>query len=153
MIVGGDRVGKFEKAVADYIGSRHAVAVSHGRHALSLILLGLGVGEGCEVIIPTYACPSLAASVRVTGATPVPADAGTDWCLDSTVVARTITARTRAVVTAHIFGIAACVDGLERSSLTLIEDCAQAFGGMDAQGRLLGSIGGAAFCSFHATKP
>ena len=150
LIADGRTVGQFERAVAEYMNAGHAVATSHGRHALALLLLALGVGAGDEVIIPTYACPSIAGSVRMTGARPVPCDAGDDWCLDADSAARSVGARTRAVVVAHIFGVAAEIDRLVVGPVAVIEDCAQAFGARDAAGQGVGTKGVAAFCSFQA---
>ncbi len=151
-IAQGAEVEAFEREVAAFVGQRGAVAVSSGTAALHLALLAVGVGPGDEVVIPTYVCDALHHAVRHAGATPVLADAepGT-LSLDSGDVKRRLTARTKAIILPHAFGLAAGAETFVAMGVPVIEDCAQAIGALDA-GRPVGSRGALAVFSFYATK-
>lgn len=151
-IAQGQEVEAFERELAAFTGQREAVAVSSGTAALHLALVALGVGPGAEVVIPTYVCDALHHAVTQAGATPVLADAdpGT-LALDPDDVKRRLTARSRAVVLAHAFGLAGGAEAVVALGVPVIEDCAQAIGALDG-GRPVGSRGALAVFSFHATK-
>src|SRR5919197_3542861 len=70
----GPRTADFEKAFADYVGTKHAVAVSSCTAALHLAYLAAGVGPGDEVIVPSFTFAATAAAVLYCGGTPVFAD-------------------------------------------------------------------------------
>jgi dTDP-4-amino-4,6-dideoxygalactose transaminase len=151
-IAEGEGVQRFENAFAEKLGVRHAVAVSSGTAALHLALLAMGIGPGDEVIIPSYVCAALLHAVQYTGAQPVPAE--TDpltYNIDPADVKKRITSRTKAVIVAHMFGLAADLDRLIKLGVPIIEDCAQAAGGTYHQ-KPLGTFGHAAIFSFYATK-
>ena len=78
----GRSVPRFEAALAEYIGVRHAAAVPHCTSALHLALLALGVGPGDEVIVPESTWVATAAPIFYVGARPVFADIDpTTWCM------------------------------------------------------------------------
>ena len=147
----GAQVSRFEKAVANYLGVSGGIATSNGASALFLALKVLDVGLGDEVIIPTYVCREVFDAVVWTGATPVLADVGVDWCLNVAAVTPHITRRTKAIIVVHIFGISADIEPIVDLGIPVIEDCAQALGGT-LNGRRLASFGTLAVCSFQATK-
>ena len=151
-IAQGREVEAFEREVAAFVGQHDAVAVSSGTAALHLALLSLGVGPGAEVVIPTYVCDALHHAVTHAGATPVLADAdpGTG-SLDPDDVKRRLTARTKAIILPHAFGLAAGVEAFLAMGVPVIEDCAQTIGGQDG-GRPVGTRGALAVFSFYATK-
>ena len=151
-IAQGREVEAFEREVAAFAGQRAAVAVSSGTAALHLALLALGVGPGAEVVIPTYECDALHHAVTHTGATPVLADADpATLSLDPDDVKRRLTARTKAIILPHAFGLAAGVEAFLAMGVPLLEDCAQAIGALDG-GRPVGTRGALAVFSFYATK-
>jgi perosamine synthetase len=154
-LVKGERVAAFERAFAELHGARHAVAVSSGSTALLAALLAHGIGPGDEVIVPSFSFFATAAAVVLAGATPVFADIERDgFCLSPDAAAAAITARTKAVMPVHLFGLPAdmprFVELSRRHRLVLLEDAAQAHGAA-VSGRPVGSFGTAAF-SFYATK-
>lgn len=151
-IAQGPEAEAFERELAAVVGKRAAVAVSSGSAALHLALLALGVGPGAEVVIPTYVCDALHHAVSHSGATAVLADAepGT-LSLDPDDVKRRLTARTKAIILPHAFGLAAGVEAFLAMAVPVIEDCAQALGALDGA-RPVGSRGTLAVCSFYATK-
>jgi len=148
----GPEVAGLERELARYLGVAAAAAVSSGSAALELALRALDVGAGHEVVIPTYACDAVYHAVTRCGATPVLADADPETLgLSAADAARRRTARTRAVIVVHPFGLAVDLADFERLGVALVEDCAQTLGAT-LGGRPVGARGGLAVCSFYATK-
>lgn len=149
-------IREFERAFATYVGARHAVMTPSARYAFYLILEGMGIGEGDEVVIPglTYfAIPSIAVTA---GVVPVFADVGLrTHVLDPAAFEAAITPRTRAVVPTHLYGTPCDMDAIlaiaRRHGLNVIEDCAQSTGAR-YRGRRVGSLGDAAYYTFGLTK-
>lgn len=146
----------FEQAFAAFHQVDHAVAFASGTVALTGIHLGLGIGPGDEVIVPSMTFISTATSVLHVGATPVFADIEPDtFNLDAADVARRITPATKAIVAVHYGGQAADLDQLtavaEEAGVPLIEDAAEAHGAT-YRGRPVGGFGRAAMFSFTPTK-
>src|SRR3954449_11399434 len=102
----GPRTAEFEEVFAEYVGGRHAVAVSSCTAALHLAYLAAGVGPGDEVIVPPLTFVATANAVRYCGATPVFADVvgQHDLGIDREHVEALITPRTRAVAAVHYAG-------------------------------------------------
>jgi 8-amino-3,8-dideoxy-alpha-D-manno-octulosonate transaminase len=147
--------GKFEKEFREYIGVKYALAVSSGTAALHTALVGLDVGNGDEVILPTYgwvACPD---AIVASGATPVLANIDESLTLDPADVEAKITNRTKAILAVHIRGVPCDLDALSRIAkkyqVLLLEDVAQCGGG-SYHGKKLGSIGDASSFSFQLNK-
>ncbi|MEU7576104.1 DegT/DnrJ/EryC1/StrS aminotransferase family protein [Streptomyces sp. NPDC041068] len=147
----------FEGKYAAALGVQSAVAVSNGTAALHLAVLALGLGPGDEVVLPSLSFVSAAATVALSGATPVFADVTGphDLCVDPVDVARRITPRTRAIVAMHYGGHAADLTALAELArahgLALIEDCAHA-PVTDSVHGMLGTVGDIGCFSFFATK-
>ncbi len=154
-VLGGE-VEAFEQEFATYCGVRCCVGVGNGLDALSLILRGLGIGPGDEVLVPAQTFIATWLAVSLVGASPVPVDVLEEsGGMDPELARRAVGPRTRAIIAVHLFGH--CVD-VERLSalaqergLELIEDAAQAHGAQ-WQGRRAGSLGRAAAFSFYPTK-
>jgi dTDP-4-amino-4,6-dideoxygalactose transaminase len=148
----GEKVREFESAFAARIAVNASAAVSSGTAALHLTLLGMDIGDGDEVIMPSFVCSALLNAVHYTGATPVPADIHPQtYNLDPDDVKKRITVRTRAIIVPHLFGLPADLDALCRLDIPIIEDCAQAVGST-YKNRAVGVFGHAAIFSFYATK-
>jgi dTDP-4-amino-4,6-dideoxygalactose transaminase len=155
----GPRTQAFEQALAEYVGSPHAVAVSSGTAALHLACLAGGIGPGDEVIVPAFTFVASAAAVRYVGAEPVLCDVrgAHDFNIDPEDVARRITPRTRAIVAVHFCGYPADLAALralcDERGLLLVEDCAQAIGArVDEQGCRVGTVGELGTFSFFSKK-
>jgi dTDP-4-amino-4,6-dideoxygalactose transaminase len=155
----GPRTHAFEQALAGYVGSPHAVAVSSGTAALHLACLAAELGPGDEVIVPAFTFVASAAAVRYPGAEPVLCDVRgpQDFNIDPEDAARRITPRTRAIAAVHFCGYPADVAALralcDDRGLLLIEDCAQAIGAhVDATGRQVGTVGELGAFSFFSKK-
>src|SRR5688572_23919754 len=112
-LVQGRKVAAFEQAMAEYVGTNYAIAVSNCTAALHLALLTLGVQEGDIVVTTAYSYPATANVVELCGARPVFVDIQADTynldpnCLQSTIktlVSRAETARqVKAILPVHTF--------------------------------------------------
>ena len=151
----GDVGRTFEAEFARWLGVRNAVSVSSGTAALQCALAALGIGAGDEVICP--ACSFIASSFCAlqVGALPVFVDVGADHLIDPTKIEAAITARTRAIVVVHLFGMVVDMDPIlklaRRHRLFVIEDCAQCVGGV-YKGRKAGTLGTVGCFSFCQSK-
>lgn len=138
------KCAELERLFAGMTARRHALAVGGGTAALICGLTGIGVGEGDEVIIPGFTYIASASALLICGAVPVLAEIDESLTLDPDDVERNITPRTRAIMPVHMRGIpcdmAPLLDIARRHNLLVIEDCAQACGGL-YRGRPLGSFG------------
>ncbi|MBW2000946.1 MAG: DegT/DnrJ/EryC1/StrS family aminotransferase [Deltaproteobacteria bacterium] len=152
LLVQGKHVSSLEHNIASFIGVNHAVAVSSGTAALHLSLLSLGIGDGCEVIIPSYVCTALLNAIKYVRATPVlvDIDSGT-YNIKVESIKRAINNRTRAIIVPHMFGLPADIDSIVSLGIPVIEDCAQCVGAK-LKGRYAGSFGLLSIFSFYATK-
>ena len=152
----GPRVEQFERKLAAYCGTRHALGVSSGTDAILCALMGIGVGPGDEVICPSFTFFATAGCVARTGATPVFADIDPrTFNLDPAQVARKVTKQTKAILPVHLFGQCADTDRINEVArahgLPVIEDAAQAIGAK-RNGRPACSLGLAGCLSFYPTK-
>jgi dTDP-4-amino-4,6-dideoxygalactose transaminase len=148
----GRAVEQFERGMAGYLGLQGGVAVSSGTAALEVALRALGVMAGDEVILPSYVCAAPWLALTRLGAVPRLADIERDtYNLNPGAVANAVTARTRAIIVPHLFGLPANLTALQELRVPLIEDCAQTLGARE-QGRSVGSVGTVTVCSFYATK-
>jgi 8-amino-3,8-dideoxy-alpha-D-manno-octulosonate transaminase len=152
---GPDEVLSFEREFAQHMGSKHALCVNAGSSALICVLIGAGVGEGDEVIVPAYTWNATPNAVLATRALPVLAEVDESLTLDPADVERRITARTRAILPVHMRGAPAAMDELvaiaKKHDLVLIEDVCQA-AGATYRGRRLGTFGDAGAFSLQFNK-
>jgi len=156
MLASGERVAEFERNFADYCGSTHAVAINNGTAALHAALLAADIGQGDEVIVPSFTFFATASAVSMTGAKPVFVDVHErTFNIDPAQVENAVTPRTKAVIGVHLFGQPFDVTGVEQvcesHNLTLIEDAAQAQGAI-SHGERAGAMGHMGCFSFYATK-
>ena len=101
----GPNVQALEKEVAEYIGTKHAVACASGTDALHLALLATGIKAGDEVITTPFTFIATAEAISYIGAKPVFADIAPDtWNIDPEEIKKKITSRTKAVIPVHLFG-------------------------------------------------
>jgi dTDP-4-amino-4,6-dideoxygalactose transaminase len=150
----GPQVATLEKTLTERYPDRRAVAVSSGTAALYVALTLLDLPAGSDVIIPSYTCNALFCAVSHAGLKPVCADVGEGTVvITAQTVKEKITANTGAIIAPHTFGVRAPIEQIQALGLPVIEDCAQALGGHNPDGTLLGSTGDLAVLSFYATKP
>jgi len=152
----GPAIGEFERSFAAHVGARHAVSFAAGRVGLYGILRCLGVGAGDEVLVPVPTHVVVANAVRYTGGRPIYVDCDlSTYGIDLDQAERHLTARTRAMLVQHTFGIPVAMEEAlafaDRHDLVLIEDCVHALGAV-VHGRQVGTFGRAAFFSSEETK-
>ena len=156
-LVQGPRVAAFEEAVAEYVGSKHAVAVSNCTAALLLALMAIDVGPGDRVAVTTYSWPATANVIALCGAEPVfvEIEAGT-FNMDPVALAKTLgSSNVKAIIPVHTFGGIADMPKLlavaAQHGLPVIEDAACALGA-ELDGRRAGTWGLMGCFSFHPRK-
>ena len=156
-ITQGEVTARFEKACAEAIGVDGGVGTNSGTSAIVLALAALNVVHGDEVIIPSYTCLAVLNAVMQAGAVPVLVDCQNDpvemnFNIQLCHVRQAISHRTRAIVVPHMFGVPADVTRIRELGIPVIEDITLSFGATTPEGRVVGSIGDLAICSFHASK-
>src|SRR5215216_6317383 len=148
----GPELEAFERELADYLGTQHAIGVGNGTDAITLVLRALGVGPGDEVVVPSFTFYASAEAIPPTGARPVFCDVNPDtFCVTAETVKAAITPQTKAVIAVHLFGNVAPVADIEALGLPVIEDAAQAAGSTSRAGRP-GALGTLATFSFFPSK-
>ena len=152
----GPRMEEFEQSLARYVGTTHAVAVNSGTSALHLCIRALGISEGDEVIVPSFAFIAVANVLRYERAIPVFVDIDPQTLnLHPAGIEEAITPRTRAIIVVHTFGCPAALDEIleiaRRRKLFVIEDACEALGA-HFDGRKVGSFGDAAVFGFYPNK-
>ena len=153
--VGGENIEEFEELIAEYCGTRFAVALNSGTDALVCALYALGIGKGDEVITAPNSFIASAAAIVHVGAIPVFVDVKPDQNLDPDLIETAITRKTRAIMPVHLTGRVADMDAINdiaaRRSLYVIEDAAQSIGSM-WRGKSSGSLGTLGCFSAHPLK-
>ena len=152
----GPFIKQLEHDFADYIGTKHAVAVTNGTSGLHLCMRAAGLGEGDEVITTPFSFIASANCILYERATPVFVDIDeASLNLDPALVARAVTGRTRAMLPVHVFGQPCAMDELQAvcrdRNLVLVEDACEAVGA-EYRGRKVGTFGKAAVFSFYPNK-
>jgi perosamine synthetase len=149
-------VEAFETEFARWHDRAFALMTPNCTTALHLVLAGLGIGEGDEVIAPECTWIGSVAGITYQGATTVFADVDPDhWCLTPASIDRAITPRTKAVIVVDLYGNMPDWDGIAalcaERGITVIEDAAEALGSV-YKGTRAGKFGVASVFSFHRTK-
>jgi perosamine synthetase len=152
----GPQMEEFEHAFADYIGAPHAIAVSSGTAGLHLCIRALNIGEGDEVIVPSFTFIAAANAIRYERAQPVFVDIDAESLnMSPESMERAITPKTRAILIVHTFGrpaeMTAILDIAKRHSLAVIEDACEAIGA-EYDGKKVGTFGDAAVFGFYPNK-
>lgn len=152
----GPFVRRFETDFAKRVNRKHAVAVANGSLALDAALVALDLGQGAEVIMPSFTIISCASAILRAGCVPVVVDADPlTWNMDTAQIESRITAHTRAIMVVHIYGLpcdmAPILDIAKRFSLKVIEDAAEAHGQFH-EDRPCGSFGDISIFSFYPNK-
>nr|WP_207123739.1 DegT/DnrJ/EryC1/StrS family aminotransferase [Halorhodospira abdelmalekii] len=152
----GPTVERFEQAVAEHLGCRHAIGVNSGTDALIIALAAAGVGPGDEVVTSPFTFFASAEAISLVGATPRFADIDPEtFNVTAATLEAACTPRTKGLLPVHIFGQGVDMEAVralaEQRQLVVIEDVAQAFGARQGE-RYLGALGDAGAHSFYPTK-
>jgi perosamine synthetase len=152
----GPFVRQFEQTIARRVNRKWGVAVCNGTAALDAAIEALGLGAGDEVIMPAFTIISCIGQIIRSGARPVLVDSDPrTWNMDVSQIEARITARTRAIMLVHIYGLPADVDPVlqiaRRHGLYVLEDAAEMHG-QSYRGRPCGSFGDISTFSFYPNK-
>ena len=152
----GKFIGEFEQKLASYCGVKYGVTTNSGTTALQLALAAFDIGEGDEVILPTFTNIATCLAVVYVGATPVLVDSEPrTWNIDVTKIEEKVTERTKAIMVVHIYGHPVDMDPVldiaKRHNLLVFEDAAEAHGA-EYTGKKIGSLSDAACFSFYSNK-
>lgn len=152
----GPMVPKFEEAVAQYVGVKHAIAVCSGTCGLHLLIRALGVGAGDEVISTPFSFIASSNCILFENATPVFVDIDPDtWNIDATKIESAITSKTKALIPVDAFGQVPDMEKILRVAakhkLRVIEDSCEALGSR-YKGKPAGSLADAGVFGFYPNK-
>ncbi|GMV97392.1 MAG: aminotransferase [Phycisphaerae bacterium] len=152
----GPRLAEFERAVADYVGARHAVAVNSGTSGLHLCVRAMNIGPGDEVITTPFSFVASANCILFEGARPVFVDVDpSTWCIDPARIEAAITPKTKAILPVDVFGQPADMDPIlalaAKHRLRVLEDSCEALGAR-YKGRPAGRLGEAGCFGFYPNK-
>ncbi len=125
-------VQDFECQYAEFTGQKYALGCANGTDALEIILRGLEIGNGDEVIIPVNTFIATALAVSRTGATPIFVDNDEYYLIDTEKIEKKINKKTKAIIAVHLYGQMADMSKIKaiakKYKLKLLEDAAQAHG-------------------------
>ena len=152
----GPAVEKFERNLAAYCDTKHAIGMSSGTDALLCALMALDLKPGDEVICPSFTFFATAGSISRAGATPVFADIDPQtFNIDIGSLKSKITPRTKAIMPVHLFGQMADMETIMQIAnerrIPVIEDAAQAIGAK-RNGKRACSVGLCGALSFFPSK-
>jgi dTDP-4-amino-4,6-dideoxygalactose transaminase len=155
-ITTGPKVERFSQMFAQYVGGKHAAALSSATAGLHLALLAHGIGPGHEVITTPLTFAATVNMIALVGATPVLADIDRNTLqVRPEQIAARITSRTRAIIVVHYVGDAADLDPIldlaRTGRLSVIEDAAHA-AGTEYKGKRIGAFDTTSVFSFHPNK-
>jgi len=152
----GPCVKELEEMFCSFVGTKYAVAVNTGTAAVHLMLLSVGLEAGDEVIVPTFTMAGSIFPLIYSGIKPIFIDSDVQsWCMDTELIERSITPRTKAIMAVHIYGFPCDMKRIceiaEKYNLIVLEDAAEALGSV-FEGQKCGSFGAASAFSLYANK-
>ena len=155
-LVQGPMVREFEEKWSAFTGAQHSIAVTSCTTALHLSLVALGIQPGDEVIVPAFTWVATANVIEHLGAHVVFCDIDLNtFNLDTEQLELKITAKTKAVIPVHLFGLAADMNLInqlaKKHDLWVVEDAACGFGSR-YHGQHVGTLGDTGCFSFHPRK-
>ncbi len=152
----GPRVDAFEKAIASYVGAKHAIGMSSGTDAQLAVMMALGVGPGVDVVTSPYTFFASAGAVARLGARPVFVDGDPEtFNLDPAKLEKAVTPETKVIQPVHLYGQCADMAPINeiarKKGIHVLEDACQslgaAYGGVKA-----GALGDSCAFSFFPSK-
>jgi perosamine synthetase len=155
-LTSGPNTQEFEKQFASYVGAQCSVAVNSCTAALHSVLLGLGIKQGDEVIVPSDTFVATANVALYVGAKPVLADSDPEtFNISPEDIQKKITKKTKAIIVVHLAGNPCDMKEINEIAqdhkVTVIEDAAHAHGSKYGKS-YCGTLGLAACFSFYPTK-
>ncbi len=152
----GPKLGEFERAMAEYIDCKHAVAINSGTSGLFLCLRAMGIGPGDEVITTPFTFIASTTCILMTGAKPVFVDIDpVSLNIDASNIEKAITKKTKAILPVEVFGNPAGMDDVcriaDRHGIPVLEDCCEALGSR-LNGTMAGKFGRMGVFAFYPNK-
>ena len=152
----GSVTQEFEKRIAEYVGAKHAVAVTSCTTALELALQVMEIGSKAEVIVPSFTHLATADAAVNVGATPVLVDVHSDtYNIDLASAKSGLSRKTRATIPVSLFGrpidTEGLVDFVKSRDIAVIEDAACSLGAA-VNGKKVGTFADITCFSFHPRK-
>jgi dTDP-4-amino-4,6-dideoxygalactose transaminase len=152
----GPKVTEFESSFSRFVKAKHGVAMNSGTAALHSTLIAAGIGQGDEVILPSFTFVATAEVVMMAGAKPVFVDIDPDtYNISPEKVEKAVTEKTKAIMPVDLYGLSADIQPIRKIAdehgLKVIEDAAQAHGAT-YKGKPPGTFADAACWSFYASK-
>ena len=152
----GPFVQRFENEMAEFVGRKHAIAVTNGTAALEMAVTALELKHGDEVIMPSFTIISCAQALVKAGVTPVLIDCEYDtFNMQIQHIESKITPQTKAIMVVHIYGLPVDMDPVlqiaKKYRLKIIEDAAEMHG-QTYKGKPCGSFGDISIFSFYPNK-
>jgi len=152
----GKYIKKFETSFSNFVDCKYGVSTSNGTVAIQLALSALGVGDGDEVIVPNITFAATINAVLHCGATPVLAEVEEEfWTIDPESIKSNLSKKTRVIIPVHIYGQICNMDAIcqiaDQHGIHVVEDCAEAHGGMYSD-KKVGSFGVISTFSFFGNK-
>ena len=140
----------------EYFNTENIILLNSARYGIKLALESIGVKNDSEVIIPSLICKSVPDAVLESGAKPIFCDVEKNSLkMDPKFCEKLITEKTKAIILPHLFGIPGKIDEFisiaKKYDISIIEDCAQAFGA-EYRGKKVGTFGDFAVFSFGISK-
>ncbi len=153
----GPEVEECEKALADYIGSKHCITCSSGTDAAVIAMMAWDIGPGDEVIVPDFSFIATAETVVLVGAVPIFVDVDpVTYNIDVEKIEAAISKKTKAIAPVSLYGQPPDMDAIasiaRKHGLLVLEDGAQSFGGT-YRGKKSLNISDVGFTSFFPSKP
>lgn len=155
--VNGPEVIECEKALAEYAGSKYALACASGTDALLIPMMALGIGPGDEVITSPFSFIATAETIVLAGATPIYVDIDpVTFNIDTKKIEAAISPKTKAIIPVSLYGQIPDMDAInaiaKKYNLFVIEDAAQSFGAT-YKGKKSCNVSLVGATSFFPSKP
>ena len=152
----GPKIEEFEERFADYIGTKHAIAVNSGTSGLHLCMNAIGIKKGDEVITSPFSFIASSNCIMFEGGKPVFVDIDPDTLnMDTERIEAAITKNTKAILPVHVFGqpceMDAIMDIADDHDLAVVEDACEAIGA-EYNGKKAGTFGNASVFAFYPNK-
>lgn len=154
-LTNGSGINALEQWFRQFFKVSHAVSFNSGRASLTVILRALNIGRGDEIILQGFTCVAVPNAIVWQGAKPIYIDIDSSFTMDTSLLLKKITRRTKAIVVQHTFGIPSKMEKImqiaKERKIPVIEDCAHGIG-YTYRGKKLGTWGDVAFFSFGRDK-
>lgn len=152
----GPKILEFEKGIADFVGTKHAIGVNSGTSGLHLLIRAMGVGEGDEVITTPFSFVASTNCFLFERAKPVFVDIDEKtFNINIELIEDKVTDKTKLLLPVDVFGQPLNMNNIvniaKKHNLKVIEDSCEAIGS-EYDGKMAGCLGDAAVFAFYPNK-